>query len=387
MKKFAVLFVLLALLAITLGGADKAFAAPAPIKVGQLCALTGDFAGYGNTEANAVKMALKEINAKGGVLGRPFEVIVYDNKSRVEDNVNASRRLIDSDGVVAILGPQTSGMAMGMSAVVNDRKIPQLAHIATNPLVTVDEKGAVRPFVFRICFTDPYAGLLAAEFAVNDLNVKEAAVLYDVSSEYAQGLREFFVANFEKLGGKIVADEGYRLTDVDFRAQLTKIKETGAKVLFVPGYGKDMALIIKQAQELSTGLTVLGSDGYAAFMNEIAGDAMKGTIWVNHMYEEDPALQRFFADYKKEYNDECKEYVTGILAYECLYWLADAITRAGTTDGPAVAKALEETKGLQLMHAVLTIDPKTHTPLNKAGIILKVDDNLVAKFFKKVEPK
>lgn len=372
---------------IILGSAGAALAAD-PIKVGYLAALTGDFAAYGITEVNMAKMVVKDVNAKGGVLGRPIELVVYDTKTRNEDAVNAVRRMIESDKVVAIIGANSSGINIATAPIVDKGKTPQISTVGTNPLVTVDNKGKVRPYSFRICFTDPYQGALAAELAMTTLGKDKAAVLYNVGSDYAQGLREFFVKNYTALKGKIVADEGYRDTDVDFRAQLTKVKSSGANVLFLPGMGKDMALIIKQSKELGLDdLTIIGGDGYGEFMNEIAGDAMKGTYWVNHTYLEDPIMAPIFARYKEVYKDDCKEFVNGTMAYDATYWLVDAIKRAGKAEGTAIAKALESTQGLKLNHATLTIDPSDHNPLKKAGIILRVGDDLKAKFFRKVEPR
>lgn len=378
----------LALLAliIVVFAAGTAMAAE-PIKIGYLAALTGDYAQYGITEVNMAKLVVGDINAKGGILGRKIELIPYDTKTRNEDAVNAVRRMIESDKVCAIVGANSSGINIATAPIVAKGKTPQISTVGTNPFVTVDNKGKVRPYSFRICFTDPYQGALAADLAYNDLKKTKAAILYNVGSDYAQGLREFFVKDYEKLGGKIVADEGFRETDVDFRAQLTTIKNSGADLLFLPGMGKDMALAIKQAQELGLKATVIGGDGYAEFMNEIAGPAMKGTYWVNHTYLEDPGMAPIFKRYKDVYKDDCKEFVNGTMAYDAMYWLIDAIKRAGKAEGPAIAKALEETKGLKLNHATLTVDPKTHNPLNKPGIILKVGDDLKTRFYKKVEPK
>ena len=245
MKKVLALLALV----IVVFAAGAAFAAE-PIKIGYLAALTGDYAQYGITEVNMAKLVVGDINAKGGILGRQIELIPYDTKTRNEDAVNAVRRMIESDKVCAIVGANSSGINIATAPIVAKGKTPQISTVGTNPLVTVDNKGKVRPYSFRICFTDPYQGTLAADLAFKDLGLKKAAILYNVGSDYAQGLREFFVKSYEKLGGKIVADEGFRETDVDFRAQLTKIKNSGADLLFLPGMGKDMALAIKQAQEL-----------------------------------------------------------------------------------------------------------------------------------------
>lgn len=363
-----------------------AFAAE-PIKIGYLAALTGDNAQYGITEVNMAKLVVQDVNAQGGVLGRPIELVPYDTKTRNEDAVNAVRRMIESDGVCAIVGANTSGINIATAPIVAKGQVPQISTLGTNPLVTVDNKGDVRPYSFRICFTDPYQGALAAELAYNDLGKTKAAILYNVGSDYAHGFREFFIDSYTKLGGEIVADEGFRETDVDFRAQLTTIKNSGADMLLLPGLGKDMALAIKQAQELGLNATIIGGDGYAEFMKEIAGTAMIGTYWINHTYLGDPEMAPVFARYKDVYNDECKEFVNGTMAYDAMTWLIDAINRAGKAEGAAIAKALEETKGLRLHHATLTIDPATHNPVNKAGIILKVGDDLETQFYKKVEPK
>jgi branched-chain amino acid transport system substrate-binding protein len=382
MKKVTVALSLLFVLCLGL-----AASAATPIKIGYLAALTGDYAAYGTTEVNMAKLVVGDINAKGGLLGRKIELVVYDTKTRNEVAVNAVRRMIKSDKVCAIIGANSSGINIATAPIVHKGKTPQISTVGTNPLVTVDYKGKVRPYSFRVCFTDPYQGALAADLAKVELKKNSAAILYNVGSDYAQGLREFFTKSYKDLGGKIVADEGYRDTDVDFRAQLTKVKSSGAEVLFLPGMGKDMALIIKQARELGLNIAIIGGDGYGEFMNEIAGKAMKGTYWINHTYLSDPGMAPIFKRYKEVYKDDCKEFVNGTMAYDATQWLLNAIERANSTDGTAIAKALETTKNLKLAHATLSISAEDHNPINKAGIILKVDDNLKMQFYKKVQPK
>ena len=118
---------------------------------------------------------------------------------------------------------------------------------------------------------------------------------------------------------------------------------------------------------------------------EIAGKAMENSYWINHLAPEDTALKPFFAAYRKKYNDECKEFANGVLAYDSMYWLADAVKRAGKADPKAIAKALESTKGLKLLHATITIDPATHTPLDKVGVVLVAKEGK-SMLFKKIKP-
>jgi branched-chain amino acid transport system substrate-binding protein len=383
LRKLALTVLLLALAGTICGAAF----AEDTIKVGHIAALTGDWAAYGKTEEMAAKLALDEINGAGGVLGKKIELIVYDWKARPEDAVNAARRLIDEDKVVAIIGPNGSGGNIATAPLVNSKQVPQIGTLPTNPLVTVGEDGKVKPYNFRICFTDPYQGKLIANFTAKDLGKMKAAILYDVASDYSQGLREFFVESYKEYGGEIVADLGFRgAQDVDFRAQLTEIKNKNADVLVLPNMGKEMALIIKQARELGMNeIVFIGGDGYGEFMWEIAGDAMENSYWITHVAPEDPNMAKFFADYKAKYNDECKEFANGVMAYDAIYWLKDAIERAGEADPVKIRDALEATKDLQLHHATLTINPADHNPQDKDGVVLIAKDGK-GQFFKKVKP-
>ena len=364
-----------------------ALAGKEPLKIGYLAALTGDWAAYGQTEEKTAILAVEEINAKGGVLGRPLELVVYDFRTRAEDAVNAVRRMIEEDEVLAIVGANGSGINIATAPIVNRLGVSQVGTVSTNPLVTVDEKGNVRPYSFRICFTDPYQGKLIAFFAAKELKRMNAAILYDVGNDYSQGLREFFMKSYGEYGGKVVADHGFRGgQDVDFRAQLTDIRDKGADVLMLPNMGKEMALIMKQARELGLNdIIFVGGDGYGEFMWEIAGSAMEGSYWINHVAPEDPEMAPFFKAYKERWNDECKEFVNGVLGYDSVYWVADAIGRAGSADPKLIRDALESTKNLKLHHATITMDPATHNPVDKDGVVLIAKDGR-GQFFTKIKP-
>ncbi|MGC9490009.1 MAG: ABC transporter substrate-binding protein [Thermovirgaceae bacterium] len=384
MKKVSFLAVFLVLAVSFLAG--TAFAADT-VKIGYLAALTGDWAAYGQTELKSAQLAVEEINAGGGVNGMTIELVPYDFRTRAEDAVNAVRRMIEEDKVSAIVGANGSGINIATAAVVNRAGVPQIGTVSTNPYVTVDESGKVRPYSFRICFTDPYQGKLIAYFSAHELGKLKAAILYDVGNDYSQGLREFFMKSYGEYGGEIVADLGFRGgQDVDFRAQLTQIRDSGADVLVLPNMGKEMALIMKQARELGMDeIVFVGGDGYGEFMWEIAGDAMEESYWINHVAPEDPAMQPFFAAYKEKYNDECKEFVNGVLAYDAIYLVADAIKRAGGTDPKAIAEALAATKDLELHHAVITMD-EFHNPKDKDGVVLVARDGR-AQFYKRIKPE
>ncbi len=358
-----------------------------PIKIGEIATVTGDFAAYGVAEVESIKIAVAEINAAGGVLGRPLEVVMYDCRTRQEDMVNAARRLVEQDKVVAAIGPSGSGLCIAAAPVFNRGHVAHLGTLPTNPLVTIDESGKVRPYNFRICFLDPYQGAIMAQFAFKTLKAKTAAILYDVSSDYSQGQREFFIASFEKSGGKIIADEGFRGDDVDFRSQLTNIKDAGADVLIFPFMGKSLPLAVRQARELGIETSIVGGDGYGDFMWEISEDTLRNTYWVSHVDRYDPTLKEFFDKYLASAGTECQEFMNAVMAYDCVYWLKDAIERAGSTEPEKIRDALEKTKDLKLLHCVLTMD-EYHNPKDKDGVILRCDpEQRKALFCEKIRPE
>ncbi|MEG1641657.1 MAG: ABC transporter substrate-binding protein [Synergistaceae bacterium] len=377
MRKYLVAIFMIMLIA------TPSFAA-GTIKVGEIATVTGDFAAYGVAEVVSMKIAVDEINAKGGVLGKKLEIVMYDCRTRNEDMVNAARRLVQQDKVVAVIGPSGSGLCIAASPVFNKGKVAHLGTLPTNPNVTVDNRGKVKPYNFRMCFIDPYQGKLLATFAAKDLKAKKAAILYDVSSDYSHGLREFFLNNYKTLGGKVVADEGHRGEDVDFRAQLTKIAQSKPDVLVIPTMGKCLPLAVKQAREMGIKAPIIGGDGYGDFMWEIAGKAMNNTFWISHVAKEDPALKSFFAKYKKAAGTDCQEFMNAVMAYDCVYWLKAAIEKANSTDPVKVRDALEKTKNVKLMHATLTMD-EVHNPKDKDAYILEAKGGK-AVFFKKIKP-
>ncbi|MEW6080689.1 MAG: ABC transporter substrate-binding protein [Bacillota bacterium] len=384
MKRSLVLLLVLAL-AVSLAGCGTP-AAPAeepdegeepvstePIRIGYLAHITGDGAVWGVAESNGAKMAVEDINAAGGVLGRQLELFVADGRGNAADSVNATRRLVEQDKVIAVLGSNYSGVNIATAPIVAAAKVPQIGSFSTNPLVTVDENGNVRPWSFRLCFIDPYQGKVIADFAYNELGLKNAAVLYDIGSDYSVGLTEYFKARFEELGGTVIGTWAFKAGDVDFRPQLSEIKAKGPELLVLPNLYKEIALPAKQARELGmSDLVFMGGDGYSLTMLEMAGPELEGSYWTGHMTWKDPEIAPMKDRYTAKYGVEDPEYNL-VMGYDIVYFLVDAIKRAGSTDGEALRNAIETAKDVQLKHAVITMDPETHNPLNKPAVIEKVE--------------
>ena len=305
------------------------------------------------------------------MLGRPLELVYYDVRGRQEDAIQAARRLVHEDKVVAIGGTNYSGLNIATASVVTVAGVPQIGTASTNPAVTVDPKtGKVRPFTFRMSYTDPYQGKVMADYLVNKLGLKSAAVLTDVGSDYSEGLKEFFTARFMELNGELKGVWGFRGGDVDFRAQLTEMKATGAEAVALPILYKEMGLIMKQAAELDWKPIFIGGDGFSPSMHEIAGDAMEGSYWVYSMDLTNPQLIFLLSRFEKEYGRKAAEPSNVANSYDLVTWVAESIKKAGKADPVAVRDAMENTKDLRLVHFSLTVDKETHNPLNKPAAMM-----------------
>ena len=379
MKKSLALFGVLLLLVF----AVSAFAADV-IKIGHTVSLTGGASMWGQSEARALDMLAKKINEAGGVLGKQIEFVRYDNRNDGVEAVNVARRLV-SDGVVAVIGPAQSGNSIASAPVFERGKIPMVVTTATNPYVTIDQRSnKVRPFAFRPCFIDPFQGTVAARFAVTDLGAKKGAILYDVGSDYGQWLARYFEEAFVAKGGEIVAKEAFRTEELDYRAQLGKMKDLAPDVIFIPTSQKEAAMAAKQARDLGINAVLLGTDNWGSpDLIELGGSAIDGGYFVNLTDLADPDIQEFVAEYKAAFGEE-PVLPNPVMAQDALLMIVDAIARAGSVEGDAVAEALATIKDLKVTSGVLTINAEDHNPLDKPAVIQQVDvTNKTFKFVKK----
>lgn len=366
-----VLGTVLAGLAAGCGGEKKADT----IKVGANLEMTGGSASYGISSKNAIELAFKEINEKGGINGKQLELVVADNKSEAAEATNAMQKLVSQDNVVAVIGPNLSSSVIAASAINNSAKVLDIAPMATNPYVTVDHaSGKTKDFNYRTCFIDPFQGTVMAKFATSELGVGNAAILIDNSSDYAKGLAQFFKENFVKEGGAVTAEESYLQKDTDFKATLTKIKATNPDFLYVPGYYQEVGLIVKQARELGMNMPIAGGDGWdSAKMPEIAGAAALNNTYFSSLYSPEDSSdinKNFVAAYEKAYGQ--KPDVFAALSYDSALLVAEAIKNAGSTEPAKISEAMAKINGFSGVSGSVTFDDK-HNPV-KSAVILEYKD-------------
>ena len=349
------------------------------IVVGEFASLTGGTATFGRSSDAGVQLAIEEINEAGGLIGKKVRVVVEDDQSKPEEARTAVLKLLKQDRVVAVIGEVASSRSLAAAPECQRAGVPMISPASTNPKVT-----AVGDYVFRVCFIDPFQGSTMAKFAIETLHAKTAAILRDIKNDYSVGLADFFRDEFVRRGGKILNDVSYSEGDIDFKAQLTAIRGVGADVVFVPGYYTEVGLIARQARELGITAPLLGGDGWDSPRTvEIGGKAVNGCYFSNHYAADDPnaVVQSFIDKFRKKYKEVPD--AMAVLGYDATQVLADAIRRAGTTDGKALRDAIAATKDFPGVSGKITIDEQRNP--RKSIVVLKIEDGQV-KFFQKVEP-
>ncbi len=350
------------------------------IKIGEFASLTGKEAAFGQSSHKGTLLAIEEINAAGGVLGKKLELVTEDNQSKAGESATIVKKLIARDKVVAILGEVASSRSLEAAPICQDAKIPQISPSSTNPSVT-----ATGDYIFRVCFIDPFQGVVMAKFAKDTLKIRKVAVLTSVSSAYSVGLAKYFKERFAADGGTVAIEQKYSEGDKDFKAQLTAIKAAGIEGIFVPGYYTEAALICKQAKDLGLSVPVFGGDGWEApQLLEIGGAAVEGAYYSTHYSPENqtPAVTAFLAKFSQRWNKETPDAMAA-LGYDSAMVLIDAIKRAGTTDGPKLRDALAATKNYLGITGNTTLDAQRNA--TKSAVVITVKDGKF-RFVETVSP-
>ena len=352
----------------------------AVIKVGEFASLTGSEATFGQSSHQGTQLAIDELNASGGVLGKQLKLITEDNQSQAGQSSTVVRKLISSDGVVAILGEVASSRSLEAAPICQQNKIPMISPSSTNPKVT--ETG---DFIFRVCFLDSFqGGKVLSGFAKNTLKAKSVAILKDVKSDYSVGLAKFFQDGFIAGGGKISAEQNYSGGDKDFNAQLTAVKASNPDAIFVPGYYTEVGLIALQAKQLGLTAPLFGGDGWESeVLVSIGGTALEGDYFSTHFSPDDssPLARSFVQHFKEKYNSTPDSMAA--LGYDSALILADAMKRAGTTDGVKVRDAIAATKDFHGASGTITIDEKRNA--SKPAVIVTIK-NGQSKYVETVAP-
>jgi branched-chain amino acid transport system substrate-binding protein len=366
------------------GTASKQDTSGDTIHIGQYASLTGETSTFG-VESNAgVSFAVEQLNAAGGIEvgGKKFKVEVdtQDDQSKPDEAKTVAVKFASDPKLVAVIGEVASTRSLNAAPEFQRAGIPMVSPSSTNPDVT-----KVGDYIFRVCFIDPFQGLVMAKFASQELKAKKVAILRDQSSDYSVGLANVFAEEFKKAGGTITADVSYNAKDADFRSQLSQAK--GADAIFIPGYYGEVGTIARQARELGIKVPLLGGDGWDSEKLVEgaggAGGALEGSYFSTH-YSKDAKEERV-QTFVKDYTAKAGKAPASLVAqgYDAMMILADAIKRAGSIERAKVKDALAQTKDYPAVTGNISINAERNA--EKSAVVLQVKGKEFA-FVKTVEP-
>jgi branched-chain amino acid transport system substrate-binding protein len=310
-----------------------------PIKIGAIYPLTGSVAYNGQSKQHGAKIAEEEINARGGIMGRPIQLIVEDGQCKPADSVNAAEKLIVKDKVPVIAGAFCSGATAAVIPVIERYKIPFVSGVSSNPALTAERKD----FFFRAC---PHEGMYAPSMStlmVDKMKAKNLAFIA-VNEDWGRGTTKTFTEAVEKAGGKVVTVEYYEHGETNFTPLLTKIKGMVQDGVFVVAETQDGAMLMRQYKELGVKSQVFGVGSLATdTFAKLAGPASEG-IYVMAPYVPSVPGKRN-EDFIKKYRARAKEDPDkySLAGYDVVYIIAQAIERAKSTEPAKIREALEKT--------------------------------------------
>ena len=309
--------------------------------IGTTGPLTGSAASYGNSVKNGATVAIDEINAAGGVKvgDKTYKLALnfQDDEAKEDKAVNAYNNLMDS-GINVFMGAVTSGSSLALTDLTAKDNILQITPSGSAKAITEN------PNVFRLCFTDPLQGKMIADFVL-DQGYESVAVLYNNSDEYSTGVYEAFKDELNTKGQSalIVNEQSFTNDDVDFTTQLTQIKASGAKIIFVPAYYEAAAHIVQQAKQQGIDAAFVGSDGWDGILGQLTGDdkaKAEGAVFLSPFLASDPSAAKFTDAYKKAYNATPDQFAAD--GYDSVYVIKADMEKAGSIKSEDLIKAMTE---------------------------------------------
>ncbi|MGE4552164.1 MAG: ABC transporter substrate-binding protein [Desulfovibrionaceae bacterium] len=312
--------------------------AEGPWRLGVIAARSGDAASSNEAVFRAVRYAVDEINAAGGLLGRSVETVEIDNQSSALGSKAAAEQAV-SLNTDAVIGAIWSGHSLAMAPVLQAAGIPMISPMSTNPAVT-----RAGNYIFRVCYTDAAQGAVMARYARQDLGAARAAILTNVSRVYSVDLGRVFDERFRALGGDVLWRGAYTIDTADYLGLLQMVRAVDPDVLYVPGDYRDSSCIIKQARGLGLRAVILGGDAFGLRLYDYIGDAADGCYYTTHWHPDSPlaASRRFTAAWEARFGPIRQTTIP--MTYDAVMLWADAVRRAGGADRARVRDALAATR-------------------------------------------
>lgn len=348
-----------------------------PIKIGAGFSLTGGEKELGLPASRGVKLALKEINSSGGVLGRHIELRLYDTEYNDESTRRLAVKWVQQDNVAAAIGFCDPRSVVAAGAIIKMAKLPFITVGSTSPRVPLQ----AGPTVFLACFGDNVQASVGAEYASSKFG-KTAYLLSNRGAEYTKLLASYFKSRFTELGGRILLEDSYENAVRDFSPQIARLKALPVQPAFyyISAMPYEVVEMVKQFRAAGFDHPIVGGDGYdipdLGQMNPPANGIFFTTHAMMDMVQATPGIKKFIADYTTQYGIQ-PENAFAALGYDSLYLMVDAIKRANSTNSAAIVKALEHTQHFEGITGSITFSPQSHVPLKTVTVIEVKDGKFV----------
>ena len=361
------------------------------IRIASVGPTSGEVAVYGNTTKQGIELAIKEINAAGGIkVGdkqMEIEWLGMIDDSALADKAATAFNTQYAKGIDLMLGAVTSGATEGLIGQAMGKEVIVLTPTGTADTLTVGANGderELRTNVFRACFNDSYQGEIAAKFLANNLNKKKVAILVNQTEPYSVGLTSAFKATAATVGIQVVFEGTYQATDSDFNALWNNVKSSGAEAVFVPDYYEKVVAVVTQGRTAGYEGPMVGADGWDGILGVDGVDTsvFNNTYFTNHFAADstESTVKNFVDKFKAEYDEAPSSFAT--LGYDAVYLYKAAIEKANSK---AYADVLAVLNSADFQVSAVTGNIKFNNGnAVKAAVVMEVKDGAY-KYFATIE--
>ncbi len=339
------------------------------IKIGALYNLTGGMSSLDGPSLKGAQLAVKQINAGGGLLGKQIELIAPDGKTDQQETAKAAQRVL-SEGVIAGIGQSDTTFVMAGAPLFQEKGIPFVTSGATHP----ELPQWVGNFMFMTPFGDDDQSFAIADYTFDKLKVKRVAVWTDNSMDFTKALSKFFIQRFKERGGEVVGEDAFMMGDTNFSAQIARLAALDPKpdAVFISAIPSEAGLSVKQIREQGIKMPIVSGDGFdTELVASVPGLELANDVYFStHTYRGDdrPEVTKFIADYKAEYGID-PENAFAPLGYDALMLVADAVKRANSAEPAKIRDALAETRGFKAVTGEISYTRPSMVPPKPVAIV------------------
>jgi len=340
------------------------------LRIGVVGPESGGSAQLGQGQRKAVELAVNEIN-KNKLAGEwKLEAVFQDDEGNPTKSSSATNKLIQESKVNVVIASINSSSTLADMVVTERAGIPQITPGSTGASIT--EQG--NEWIFRTAANDSFQADALVKYAKEDLGITKVAT-FTASDDYGQSGAKLLKNAIEKYGLELAANPTYNNGDKDFKPQLITIRDNGAQAIFMWGLYTEAALISNQSQQLGLDVQLFGASGMAAQkLIELGGDATQGLILTQTFLPDAdiPTVKEFVQKYKEKYNEDPIPH--GAQAYDTVYIIANAVSKADSSEPEALRDAIRNTQGLELVTGNPTFNEQGDD-IGKRLLITKIDRN------------